>query len=283
MQRTLKDKKVALFGANGGLGVEISKNVLALGGELLAVVRNEKRAEELKEKLPPESAVQFIYCDLTDFDSVKLAVEKLKSIGVDVLLHNAGAYAIKKETCKTGYNNVFTINFLAPYYITKELIPTLSKTNGRVVAVGSIAHNYSKTRERDVDFSNEKSAAKTYGNAKRYLTFSLLELSKKEKDVSFSVTHPGITFTNITAHYPPLIFALIKHPMKIIFPSPKKAAKCIVEGFFTKTPAHSWIGPRLFNVWGKPKLKTLKTAKQKEIDDIFHTAEKIYKQIKNNP
>lgn len=283
MKRTLKDKKVALFGANGGLGVEISKKVLALGGELIAVVRNDRRAKELKEKLPENSKVQFIYCDLTDFDSVKSAVNKLKQIGIDIIIHNAGAYAIKKEMCETGYNNVFTINFLSPYYITKQLIPTLSQRQGRVVAVGSVAHNYSKTREKDIDFSNEKSAAKTYGNAKRYLTFSLLELSKREKDVSFSVTHPGVTFTNITAHYPPLIFAIIKHPMKIIFPPPKKATNCIVEGIFTKTPAHSWIGPRLFNVWGKPKLKVLNTATQKEIDDIFHTAEKIYQRIKNNP
>ena len=43
--------------------------------------------------------------------------------------------------------------------------------------------------------------------------FSLFALD----DPHIAVTHPGITQTNITAHYPKLIFAVIKNPMKLIF------------------------------------------------------------------
>ena len=145
--------------------------------------------------------------------------------------------------------------------------------------VGSIAHNYSKTDDSDIDFATRQKASKVYGNAKRYLMFSLYELFKDEKNVTLSVTHPGITFTNITAHYPKLIFAIIKHPMKVIFMKPRKAALCIVKGAFGDTALNEWIGPRLFNVWGFPKKQVLKTCKADERERIAQNTEEIYKKM----
>ena len=109
--------------------------------------------------------------------------------------------------------------------------------------------------------------------------FSLYELMKSE-DKTLSVVHPGITFTNITAHYPPLVFAIIKHPMKLIFMKPKKAALSILKGLFEHTEGYSWIGPKLFNIWGYPSKKPLKTAQKAEIDRIYQTAEGIYNKLK---
>ena len=286
MQKNLIGKRVAVFGANGGLGTEICKKVIENGGDLVAVVRSEEKAKQLGEKIKkayPQATTTFLFCDLSDISSVDSLCNQLIDLDVDVLVHNAGAYAIPRHRCSSGFDNVFTINFISPYYITRRLIPTLEKNKGRVVAVGSIAHNYNRCDFTDVDFSARKKPSHAYGNAKRYLMYALGELSKHYPDVSFAVTHPGITFTNITAHYPPLIFAIIKHPMKVIFPPPKKAVGSIIEGLFTSTEPNSWIGPSLFNVWGKPRKQPLKTATQKEIDGIYNTAEEIYLKIKNNP
>ena len=163
----------------------------------------------------------------------------------------------------------------------REMLPVLEKKQGRVVVVGSIAHNYSKINEGDIDFSDVKKASKVYGNAKRFLMFSLYEFFLNESKVSLSVTHPGITFTNITAHYPKLIFALIKHPMKVIFMSPEKAALSIVKGFFAPTEYHTWYGPRLFNVWGLPSKKKLTTCSESESKRIAEISETVYRDVKN--
>lgn len=125
----------------------------------------------------------------------------------------------------------------------------------------------------------KKQASLVYGNAKRYLMFSLFELFKNEHEVSLSTVHPGIAFTKITNHYPKLIFALIKYPMKLIFMKPKKAALSLVKGVFTSTRYFQWIGPRLFNVWGVPALKNLKTCDEEESKRIGEMAEKIYKDL----
>ena len=110
---------------------------------------------------------------------------------------------------------------------------------------------------------------------------SLYELFKNEKNVGLSVVHPGITFTNITAHYPKVIFAVIKHPMKIIFMKPKKAALCILKGVFDDTPFAEWIGPWLFYVWGLPSKKKIKTFKSCESEFCFKTAEQLFCDLNN--
>lgn len=278
---SLVGKTVAITGSTGGLGVELCSYLASLGASLILVdrslSRSEAHARTLREKYG--ITVSLIPCDLQSGASVIEATKELIKAKPDIFIHNAGAYSIPKEICDTGYGNVFQINFLSPYYMIKELLPTLRKKNGKVVAVGSIAHNYSKTDGNDIDFVTRKASSKVYGNAKRFLMFSLYSLFENEKDVSLSIVHPGITFTNITAHYPKLVFAIIKHPMKIIFMKPKKAALSLLKGVFETTKKNEWIGPRLFNVWGYPSKKLLKTCKDGEVKFIFDEAEKACRKM----
>lgn len=279
---SLVGKTVAVTGTTGGLGRELCRYLASLGASLILMDRNAERSESFRTELEHEFGVsaRCIGVDLEDLESVKRATAELLGENIDVFIHNAGAYSIPRHECYAGLDNVFGINFASPYYIIKELLPSLRERGGRVVVVGSIAHNYSKSDEKDVDFATRKQASKVYGNAKRYLMFSLFELFREEKDVKLAVTHPGITFTNITAHYPKLIFAVIKHPMKVIFMKPKKAALSILAGVFEDCSYFEWIGPRVFDVWGLPKKKKLRTCKETESREIFLRAEKIYEQIK---
>lgn len=279
---SLLGKTVVITGATGGLGRELSRYVVMLGANLVTVDRNEVRSLALEKELTdefPDASITRIIADMEDFDSVKSACERLKEMPIDYFILNAAAYSIPRKRCDTGYDNVFQINFVSPYYLIRELVPLLTERKGRIVAVGSIAHNYSTTDPDDIDFSTRNRSNLVYGNSKRYLMFSLYELMKSEKG-NLSVVHPGITFTNITAHYPPLVFAIIKHPMKLIFMKPKKAALSILKGLFDHTEGYSWIGPKLFNIWGYPSKKPLKTAKKAEIDRIYQTAEGIYNKLK---
>lgn len=279
---SLKGKTVAVTGSTGGLGNPLCEILASLSANLILVDRNYDKSRAFGEKLTakfPSVNIEYVTADLAYFASVKAATERLKELSPDILILNAGAYSIPRYKTDISYDNVFQINFVSPYYIVKELLPTLREKSGRVVVVGSIAHNYSKTDIKDIDFSTRRAASKVYGNAKRYLMFSLFELLKNEKQVSLAVTHPGITFTGITAHYPKLIFAIIKHPMKVIFMKPKVAVLSIVKGVFQDTPYNTWFGPEIFGIWGRPKLTKLKTCKSAEQKEIFKTAEKIYKEI----
>lgn len=270
-------KTVAISGATGGIGRELCDYLASFGASLVLLDRNFQKSTDLiktlKEKYNNLSA-KHVTVDLEDIKSVNKAVFELSSVGIDVLILNAGAYHIPRHKCKTGYDNVFQINFVSPYFLAKKVLESKNEKPIKVIAVSSIAHNYSKININDIDFSNVQQSSLVYGNAKRYLTFALQELNEKSNNIS--IVHPGITFTNITNHYPKLVFALIKHPMKVIFMKPRRAALSVLFGAVCQTKMDEWIGPKLFNIWGLPKKKSLKTCNESEKKQIFTIAEKIY-------
>lgn len=280
---SLSGKTVAITGSTGGLGREICKHIAALGGNLIFVDRNKEKSEahmkEIRDKFPGIS-IAGVTVNLENIDSVKRAVENLKKHHIDVFIHNSGVYNTPRYECSTGYDNVFQINFVSPYYIIKELFPQIKKRKGKVVVVGSISNSFSRADINDVDFSKVSSDIKVYGNSKRYLMYSLHELFKDEKGISLSVVHPGITPTNITSGYPKAISKIIKYPMKLIFTAPEKASLSAVRGIFEKTEYHTWIGPRVFGIWGFPVKSELKSCSIEESEYISDIAEKIYEKCK---
>lgn len=281
---SLSGKNVALTGSTGGIGKELCKYLLALGARLIMVDRSREKQAALVEELKaeyPSAEIECLICNLEDTESAVLTARKLDLLGIDAFINNAGAYKISRHKCDNGLDNSFVINFLSPYAMIRELLPGLDKRGGRVVVVGSIAHNYSKLDTADIDFSTRKKASLVYGNAKRFLMFSLYPLFEGKR-ASLAVTHPGITVTAMTSHYPRLIYALIRHPMRIIFMTPRKAALSILRGLFDKTEACEWIGPRLFNIWGKPSKKVLKTCCSDEVSEIQSIAEGIYLKISSS-
>ena len=277
---TLRGKRIAVTGSTGGLGMELCTYLASLGASLFLLDRNAARSAAHKESLSKRFGVDVtcVPLDLEDISSADAAVSALLDAQVDMFIHNAGAYSIPRHACSTGYDNVYQINFSSPYYMIRRLLPMLQARGGKVVVVGSIAHNYSHIDASDIDFSTRTASSKVYGNAKRYLMFALHELFREEKNARLAVAHPGITFTNITAHYPKVIFAVIKHPMKVIFMKPKIAALSILRGVFVDTEYGTWIGPRWFNVWGLPKKQTLRTCPGDERQKIAQIAEEVYRQ-----
>ena len=274
-------KTVAISGATGGIGQELCRHLAGLGASLLLLDRNSERSlawiEKMKMEFPTLNA-QHLRLDLSDFETVRSVTEQLLVSPPDYLIFHVGAYHVQRYTTSMGHDNVFQINFVAPYYMAHTLLPVMRERGGRIVAVGSIAHNYSHIDLEDIEFLTRKQSSKVYGNAKRFLMFSLFGLDKDGNTIT--VAHPGITLTNITAHYPKLIYAIIKHPMKVIFMSPRRASLSILAAMVQDADKNEWFGPSLFDIWGLPKKKLLKTCSTDESKRICEVAEKIVKDLK---
>ena len=276
----LSAKTIAVSGATGGIGQHLGRQLLKLGARLILLDRNTERSLALRAQLLthfPSAEIDHIRLDLEDVHNVEQVAEILIQSPPDGLILNAGAYHIPRRSCATGYNNIFQINFASPYYLARRLPPAIQQRGGRIVAVGSIAHRYSRTDSDDTDFSTSRADSRVYGNAKRHLMFALYGLCN---DGTLSVTHPGITLTGITAHYPKLIFALIKHPMKVIFMSPRRASLCILRGLFEGCDKNEWIGPRIFDIWGLPKKRRLRSCDDVESAHIYVVAEEAFQRMK---
>jgi len=280
----LNRKTSVITGATGGIGKQLCKYLCDLNCNLILACRNKEKTNKFIEELKieyPKINIEFLQLNLEDFDSIKTATNTLQNTNFDYLIHNSGVYNVERKTTSIGIDNIFQVNFVAPYYITKELLPNLQKNNTKVIAVGSLAHNYSKVDKNDIEFKTRNKASKVYGNSKRYLMFSLYELFKNINNLKLSIAHPGVTLTNMTNHYHWSINWLVKIGIKLFFPSVKKATLHLLKAVFENCSYLEWIGPTIFNVYGKPKKRKLKTCSEKEIQFIFKTAEEYYNRIKN--
>lgn len=275
---SLAGKVVAITGSTGGLGSVLCRYLARLDASILALDRNLQKSLTLKNTLTeefPSLRFETVKLDLNSIQNVSEVCKQLQGRQIDYLILNSGIYNVSLNKGDTGYNNVFQVNFLLQYCLVKGLMPTLCNCRAKVVAIGSVAHNYGKLNENDVDFSLAKKASAVYGNSKRFLMFSLYELFENERNVTLAVAHPGVTLTNMTNHYPKAINWLVKIGVKVLFPSPKRAALSVLYALFAESGYFKWIGPSLFNIWGKPKVSGLKTCSPYESKRIFEIAEEI--------
>lgn len=278
---SLVGKRVAVTGATGGLGRELCLFSAELGADVLLIGRSRPKLEALQAEIAnryPSAQTQLILCDFQSVDSVVEASERIKQIPVDYLIHNAGVYHVPRQKTKEGFEPVFQVNFLAPYLMTQALLPQLQEWKTKVISVGSIASKMARFRAEDVDYSTCRSAMKAYGNSKRWMYLAIEQLCK-QNGIPFAIAHPGISATNIISGYPKFIRAIVKYPMKWLFLSAKKGSLPIVRAMFASLSEGEWIGPRIFGVWGLPKVSKYGGRNERETQDLFLAARKIQEEI----
>lgn len=271
---SLEGVTVAVSGSTGGIGREVCLSLARLGARLVCVDRSASKVAALRGELlelSPSASVLHVPLELEDRRSVLSAAERLKEIGIHYLILCAGAYHIPRKDCG-GVDNIFQINFLSPYLLAREMSDHIEAAGGRIVAVGSLSYGFVRFDPKDAERRRGGDAA-AYGNAKRCLMFSLWRLTAGRGGLS--VVHPGISPTGITSGYPPFVRAIIKYPMRLVFMSPKKAARCVLEGVFASTDEGEWIGPRFFGVWGAPRRSKVGGYTPEEADTVISAANEL--------
>ena len=116
--KSLKNKKIVISGATGGLGRQIVFILASLEADLVFLGKDYGKTDILKEEILskyPNVNIDIIDVDLSSMQSVKKCVNELKKLDkIDVLIHNAGIYNVPLIKTDAGYNNVFQVNFVSP-------------------------------------------------------------------------------------------------------------------------------------------------------------------------
>lgn len=136
-------KTILITGATDGIGLETARMLVSLGHTTLLHGRNpEKLANVVKtiSVLPGAECIESYVADLSDMTAVeklaKAVTEKHKKL--DVLINNAGVYSMSTPQTKDGLDVRFAVNTIAPYLLTKKLLPLLD-ASGRVINLSSAA------------------------------------------------------------------------------------------------------------------------------------------------
>ena len=143
------NKTILLTGATDGIGLETAKMLLAQGHTVLLHGRNQDKLNNvqsaLNEQYPHASTATYV-ADLSNMAQVQtLAQSVLSDLQqadkiLDVVINNAGVYKLADITTKEGLDARFAVNTIAPYLLTKLLLPAMN-AQSRVVNVSSAAQS----------------------------------------------------------------------------------------------------------------------------------------------
>lgn len=133
-----------MAGATGAIGGQVARRLAAEGASLLLLGRDRSCLQTIADELEGAGgAVRTVAGDLTDaavIDEIEAASTSFGD-GVDLLVHAAGAFrAGSFEAAPAGdLDHQLAVNAVAPYLLTRRLLPGLRRRGGLVVFVNSTA------------------------------------------------------------------------------------------------------------------------------------------------
>lgn len=141
---TLPDPFSALItGASSGVGAAMAKELAGPGAHLFLTARDGQRLSSVGVECEKRGArVERRICELLDDEAVSAYAAELRSSPrLDAIIHAAGAISFHPlaELPLEVLQNVFGVNFRAPFHLTKNLLPALTAVDGQVVFVSSSA------------------------------------------------------------------------------------------------------------------------------------------------
>ena len=186
----LKNKKILITGATGGIGNSLVKKFISLGSTVLATGTNDLKLQNIKKNFPETIIEKF---DLSNHDKIEEFIDKVdtKLDGIDILVNNAGITLDNLSIRLTNENwkKVLDINLTSTFLMCKHTIKKmLKKKLGKIINITSIVghtgnlgqSNYSASKAGIIGFS--KSLAIEYAR----------------KNINVNCVSPGFIQTEMT-------------------------------------------------------------------------------------
>ena len=188
----LKDKKVLVTGASGGIGKAIAIELSSNGADLCLTGRNKSELESLQKLIGGNCEI--IISDLSKSEGIDdLANSAQEKMGqIDILINNAGITRdnLFMRMSEEDWNEVINVNLNSIFKLTKHLIKGMIKRRyGRIINITSVIgvaggagqSNYSASKAGIIAMS--KSLAQEVGS----------------RSVTVNSIAPGFIETNMTA------------------------------------------------------------------------------------
>lgn len=174
--------KIALVtGANGGLGIHVTKTLLDAG---FAVAGVSPRIQQSDFNHPNFIALP---AEITSLDSAKKAVDSAlaRFSRIDVLAHLVGAFAGGQtiaEMDDAAWQRMFDLNLNSAFHILRAVIPGMRKAGGgRIIAIGS----------RAAEDPGPKVGAYSASKAALVSLIKTVALENKDSGITANVILPG--------------------------------------------------------------------------------------------
>ena len=146
--RPLAELVILITGATDGLGKAVAMQLARTGATLLLHGRDEARGQRMLGEIRAQTGnthLQWYRADFSQLAQVRALAEQLvrEQERLDVLVNNVGIGTTlpgggARQESEDGYELRFAINYLAPFLLTRLLLPTLRQSApARIVNVSS--------------------------------------------------------------------------------------------------------------------------------------------------
>lgn len=202
----MKQKLAIITGADGGMGMEITRAVASAGYKIIMACRDPQVAEIKRQSLIQETgntAIEILSIDLSSLSSVASFANELLRRGerITLLMNNAGAMETARRITEDGLERTVSVNYVGPFLLTRKLLPLMGE-GSRVVNMVSCTYAIGKLTFPDFFLRGKKGAfwrIPIYSNTKLALTLFTIALAEKvkEKGITVNAADPGIVSTKI--------------------------------------------------------------------------------------
>ncbi|MEO1652284.1 MAG: SDR family NAD(P)-dependent oxidoreductase, partial [Bacteroidota bacterium] len=228
---------IIITGGHSGIGLELSRKLLAEGHQIGLIVRSEKRKAETEKLFSEKDKVNIFIADLSKRDQITQVVNEIQSHWelIDGIFNNAGVLLDKLYISDYGNELQLEINALSPYLLTKALIPLLEKAKSPFVLNTATGELNKKKTINIPELKRPKKFVKllgSYWDSKLIMLLLMNQLSQEFKQIRFVHVNPGAIKTKMTSGSGmPFWLRPIRN---LLFKSPTYGAEKLYEGAFSK-------------------------------------------------
>jgi NAD(P)-dependent dehydrogenase (short-subunit alcohol dehydrogenase family) len=195
----MSKQTIFITGATDGVGKLVAHDLTKQNADATIILhgRNKEKLQETINEIKTTSNNNNIDGFVADFSALeevrKLAEDVLsKYSSINILINNAGAGFAAPRYGKDGTETRMTVNYFAPFLLTRLLLPAIKNAApSRIVNVSSAGQ--SSINFDDIMLNKNFDGVKAYTQSKLALIMFTIDLAEELKDdnVSVNALHPG--------------------------------------------------------------------------------------------
>lgn len=203
-------------GASAGIGKATALAFARMGWKVIGVGRDPRRSAEAEAEIKGAARdgdqvhmLRGDFCEMADVRRVAGEIAALTD-RIDTLVNNAGGVRDRLYRSSEGLEATFAANHLAPFLLTRELLPILKTTAAasppgavRVLAVSSSGHEVCPGMHwEDLNMLKDFGTSQAYCQAKLANILFTRELNRHVAGdgIVAQAMHPGVVASNFFSH-----------------------------------------------------------------------------------
>ena len=188
-QMNLKNKKVLITGATGGIGYSLVKKFVENGSEVVGSGTNDEKLEKLKS----EFNIKTIKFKLDEHPKIESFIDDaIKELGgLDILVNNAGVTMdnLSIRLSEESWKKVLDINLTSTFLMCKHSIKKMLKNKyGKIINITSIVGHTGNLGQ--ANYSASKAGIVAFSKT--------LALEYAKKNINVNCVSPGFIKTEMT-------------------------------------------------------------------------------------